>query len=310
MESIKAVLNRLLGRDEAILMYDRDLMQVDPVSVRTLRAVAESPLLPAKFDPYKPQLSSYIIPKPRCSRESREGSLPLPPLELTFCFQRTMDAFLSTGKSDVGHMRRILEDAGSSFEESGRILDFGCGAGRMIRWLDVDPQACEVWGVDISAERILWCQHNLSPPFNFATTTTFPHLPFEDGYFGFIYAGSVFSHISDLADAWLLELRRILAPRGRLYLTVHDTRTVEIIMGFPPDHHLYWFTRLLKAFEKQSQFNSSKYGMFTITRTPHGAQVFYDHDFIRHHWGRHLQILSITPDVYLDIQSAVLLQKP
>jgi SAM-dependent methyltransferase len=306
----KAVVNRLLGRDEPILSYDRDLMQVDPMSERAVRAVVESPSLPAKFNPYQPGRSSYIIPKPRCSRGSLQGILPLPPLELTFCFQRTMDAFLSSGESDVSHMRRILEAAGSSFEASGRILDFGCGAARMMRWLDVDPDMCDVWGVDINAENIVWCQQNLSPPFNFATTTTFPHLPFEDGYFGFIYAGSVFSHISDLADTWLLELRRILAPGGRLYITVHDTHTVDVIMGFRPDHHLYWFTRLLNAFEKQSGFRSSKYGMFTITRTPHGAQVFYDHDFIRHHWGRHLQILSITPQVYLDIQSAVLMRKP
>jgi len=46
---------------------------------------------------------------------------------------------------------------------------------------------------------MLWCQQRMSPLFKFATTTSFPHLPFEDGYFDFVYAGSVFTHITDLA---------------------------------------------------------------------------------------------------------------
>ena len=49
---------------------------------------------------------------------------------------------------------------------------------------------------------------------NFATVTTAPHLPFADGYFDFAYCSSVFTHISDLADAWLLELRRIVRSGG------------------------------------------------------------------------------------------------
>jgi ubiquinone/menaquinone biosynthesis C-methylase UbiE len=67
-----------------------------------------------------------------------------------------------------------------------------------------------MWGVDINARHINWCQLNLRPPFSFATTTTAPQLPFEDGYFDLIYSGSVFTQLSDLADAWILELRRVV----------------------------------------------------------------------------------------------------
>lgn len=53
-----------------------------------------------------------------------------------------------------------------------------------------------------------------TPSFRFVTTTTLPHLPFADGYFHMIHAGSVFTHIADLAEAWLLEIRRVLARAG------------------------------------------------------------------------------------------------
>jgi hypothetical protein len=53
--------------------------------------------------------------------------------------------------------------------------------------------------------------------------------------------------------------------------------------------------------------------MFTINRAPGAgiegeAQVFHHTSFIRNHWSRYLQVLSITPGAY-GYQSAVLLQK-
>jgi ubiquinone/menaquinone biosynthesis C-methylase UbiE len=80
----------------------------------------------------------------------------------------------------------------------------------MIRWLAGLAEEMEIWGVDINARHIVWCQENLIPPFNFATVTIEPHLPFKDEYFDLIYCGSVFTHIDDLAYTWLLELKRIM----------------------------------------------------------------------------------------------------
>ena len=104
----------------------------------------------------------------------------------------------------------------------------------MIRWLADLAQECQIWASKIDARQSLWCQENLSPPFNFATVTTAPHLPFEDRYFDLIYCGSVFTHIDhDLADAWLLELKRIIRPGGRVYITVHDKHSADLIINQP-----------------------------------------------------------------------------
>src|SRR5688572_19237180 len=126
-------------------------------------------------------------------------------------------------------MLDILGHAGAPGEALGDILEFGCGEGRLIRWLEHLAGERESWGTDIDAGLIVWCKQNLSPPFRFITTTTVPHLPFEDRHFGFIYAGSVFTHIDDMADTWFAELRRVLRPGGKLFVTVHLRNDIALL---------------------------------------------------------------------------------
>ena len=52
---------------------------------------------------------------------------------------------------------------------------------------------------------------------------------FSDSYFDLIFTGSAFTHIDDLAEAWLLELRRLLSEKGRVYITIHDRHTIALL---------------------------------------------------------------------------------
>jgi ubiquinone/menaquinone biosynthesis C-methylase UbiE len=225
----------------------------------------------------------------------------------------TTEYFLNSGRVHVDKMRRNLSATGFVIQEHNRVLDLGCASGRMIRWLEDVAGRCEIWGVDISARHITWCQQHLSPPFNFAAITTFPHLPFEDGYFDLVYCGSVFTHICDLADAWLLELRRITKPGGRLYITIHDRHTVDLIMNHPQkvydtgDRVNDPLRNLILSHDQKENFSKSDFCMFTIHRGP-GSQVFYDVDYLRRHWGRMLNIRSVIPEAY-GYQTAIVLEK-
>jgi len=146
--------------------------------------------------PYEQDL--YIIPKLSDNRrEYDDYTFPVPPKHLWLNYGVTADEYLSLGKAHVNTMISIANSSDFSFQEGNRVLDFGCGAGRMIRWLDKVAAQCEIWGLDINARCIKWCQQNLSPPFKFATITTTPHLPFEDRYFDFTYCASVFTHIAN-----------------------------------------------------------------------------------------------------------------
>ena len=271
--------------------------------------------LTAKFYPYEADRASYLLPKVSRENETPCAELSIPPLELRIHTYLGSDseAYLTTGKRYVKKMVDILEMSGVSVEPGARVLDFGCGDGMMLRHFREIAESGEVWGVDINGTEMIWCQQHLSPPFKFATTTSFPHLPFEDGYFDFIYSFSVFTHICDLAETWLLELRRILRRGGVLYVTVHDNHTIEFLNE---NREMGLYQKLHEA-EKLLSFSDSDFALFTLNRVPGGgidferrmAQVFYDIDYLCQHWGNYLKVLSTTQEAY-GYQTAILLQKP
>lgn len=260
------------------------------------------------FLPYR-AMQSYLLPKTPDKAEFYPGSpLPVPPRNLWLGYGETVEVYLSGGMHHVQTMERLLNASGTSFESSKRILELGCAAGRMIRWLHPLTETCEIWGTDINASSIIWCQQHLSPPFHFTTTTIFPHLPFEDQYFGLVYAGSVFTHIDDLADAWFLELRRVLRRGGRLYITLHDRRTVDLVSNEQNDQSwIVQFRKYVRSFPEYDKFSRSNFGMFSLRRC-HNVQVFYDIEFLSRKLKPFFQVLSVTEEAY-GKQSAMVLER-
>lgn len=200
---------------------------------------------------------------------ARDG-LPLPPQHLWRGYGTTEARYLELGTMHVSSLLGILHTAGFHFEDGQkRVLDFGCAAGPMLRPLRIHAASNEIWGVDIDADCIDWCRRHL-PEFRFATNTTAPHLPFEDRSFDLVYCGSVFSHIVEMADSWLLELARILRPGGLLYASIHDRQFIENTSQHAPD---WEFTK-----EVRRRMPVGDFAMFALGRGPH-ANVFYDRSY-------------------------------
>jgi SAM-dependent methyltransferase len=232
-----------------------------------------------------------------------DGGLPVPPQEFWEGWGDVLDHYLDSGRDDVAALLGVLEGAGVSPGDLDRVLDFGCAAGRMLRFLPRHDRS-EYWGVDIKARHIAWCQQHLSPPFFFAATTTFPHLPFEDDTFDLVYCGSVFTHMADLADAWLLELRRILRPGGLAYVTIHDEHSVEMLFERYPERGL---TKMLRRLDAETGAVTELQSFFAIGIEPR-AQVFYDSAYLIGKWSRFVEVVSVTPRA-MDYQTALLLRK-
>ena len=262
------------------------------------------PVTAVKYFPYKYGEDSYYIPKlPDAGVERCGDGLPIPPIPLWQGYGKTPDEYLASGREHVQKMREILGAANFQLNGGKRILELGCGGGRMIRHLKKFADSSEIWGIDVCAEYVIWCKQYLTPPFNFATTTTIPHLPFEDGYFDFAYAGSVFTHIDDLPDAWLLELRRVLSPSGMLYVTIHDEHTTELLDTVYKNK---WFERYLNA-DPVYCTQKKKAGMIVVGRST-DSQVFYDLEFFLSNLRSIFRVVSVTQEAY-GYQTGVLLQK-
>ncbi len=258
------------------------------------------------YIPYQKESNSFLIPTAAASGSSKhKADFPAPPAQLCLDYAESTEHFLSSGKRLVESMKAILKRGGFVTGNGSRILDFGCGAGRQIRWLADIADNCEIWGTDISAEAISWCKHHLSPPFHFATTTITPTLPFEDNYFDLIYAGSVFTHIDDLADAWFLELKRVLRRGGMAYVTIHDKNTIKLLKGPLRDAHL---AKSLSTHTEWSKYPDSDFEMFSIRRSWQ-SQVFYDVNALHQRLESLLfDVISVTEEAY-EYQTAFLLRK-
>ena len=214
------------------------------------------------------------------------------------------DLYLQTGRNDITAMRRILAEDGFAMMGE-RILEFGCSAGRMLRHLEAEASANEVWGVDLHSAAIHWAQAHLSPPFHFMTNTTSPHLPFEDGYFGMVFAGSVWTHIGELDDAWLLEMRRILRPGGRLYLTISDETTLAEVARLSPDHPSNGHVAELDA---KTGMLARDWTAFVTRTTPWLQRVVYRREAWVNRISRWMEPRIVRPGAY-GWQTGVLLQK-
>jgi SAM-dependent methyltransferase len=126
-----------------------------------------------------------------------------------------------------------------------RVLDIGCGSGEFTAALAA--AGADVIGADV-AEAALNRARERDPGLRFVRVPLDGPLPFEDCSFELVWAGEVIEHIADTGP-WLSELRRVLAPGGRLLVTTpsHGRLRVAVLgverFSEPLGDHLHLYTR-------------------------------------------------------------------
>jgi SAM-dependent methyltransferase len=128
----------------------------------------------------------------------------------------------STLQEAFDFYRLVVERArahGRPIGRDTRVLDFGCGWGRIIRFFlrDVDPW--HLHGCDCYPEALVQARRN-SRWGHFILTDPRPPAPLRDASFDVIYLYSVFSHLAESIHLdWLREFHRLLRPGGLLVAT-------------------------------------------------------------------------------------------
>jgi SAM-dependent methyltransferase len=155
-----------------------------------------------------------------------------------------------------------------------RVLDFGCGAGRVLRQFATEAANGEFMGCDIDAPSIDWAAAHLSPPFRFFTNGLTPPVALDADSLDLIWAMSVFTHISDTWAEWLVELHRLLAPGGMLVASFLGEGIWDALIGSP--------------------YREDEVGM-AVSRKWDGpaAWVFHSEWWLREHWGRGFEVQRI-----------------
>jgi SAM-dependent methyltransferase len=161
-------------------------------------------------------------------RASTPDALPLPPPRLVYSVAGHFDVgkYYESGHQHAAELRRVLQVNDFVPERFRALLDFGCGSGRVIRhWRDLS--STDLHGSDYNPRHVAWCRSAL-PFAEFRLNGLAPPLPYDSGEFDFVYAISVFTHLTEeLQLAWMKELERVLAPGGALVLTTKGRSRVN-----------------------------------------------------------------------------------
>ena len=164
--------------------------------------------------------------------------------------------FLESGKAQADVIANLVERNGGKFHKAQRLLDLGCGCGRIARHIPKMSEAA-LFGVDYNPRLVKWCDKHL--PGTYTRNKVSPPLLFPDGYFDAIWLLSVFTHLRiETQNLWLAELKRVLRPGGIVVITFHDENHPGLdLVGLSPEVLLQQGTHIHNDRAEGSNFIST-----------------------------------------------------
>ena len=140
--------------------------------------------------------------------------------------------FAQTGLEFAGYFREL-----GGMQPEDRVLDLGCGIGRMAIPLTDYLEGGSYAGFDVGRAMIRWCRRHITPghpdfeftwapvyngkynPFGTISASEF-RFPYEDSSFDFALATSLFTHLlPDDTRHYVAETARVLKPGGTCFFT-------------------------------------------------------------------------------------------
>jgi SAM-dependent methyltransferase len=201
----------------------------------------------------------YYFPQDCLERITRRAGSLRPPRSLTLVGDGD---FGKVGREFLGHFIRI-----GRLEPSDRVLEIGCGIGRMaIPLTQYLSDRGSYEGMDIVPAGIAWCKKNITPrfaSFHFQLADIFNgqtnpagrfkardyRFPFPDESFDFVILTSVFTHmlVEDIEN-YLKEIARLLKSGGRClasYFLLNPEAVVLLETGENRFKHQFGASRIV-----------------------------------------------------------------
>jgi SAM-dependent methyltransferase len=212
--------------------------------------------------------------------ENLERSAPLPPRALAIRAgvpdpADVIDSYRAVGRDTRATILALLGDDWSFAGK--RVLDFGCGSGKVMRHFLPEAADCELWGCDIDERSVEWINAELHPPLSAFANGEAPPLDQPSSSFDLVWSVSVFTHLTDHWAGWLSELHRVLRPDGLAIISFLGGAMYEV-----------W---------NQEPWVPDRIGMTVLNHGQDwelgGPTVFHSPWWLREHWGRAFEILEL-----------------
>ena len=212
----------------------------------------------------------------------------------------SQNRFAMGGAILIKNLEAYLGELGHAWADFPDILDWGCGAGRLTRYLLSETQA-KVTGADIDPDNIAWCRAAY-PDGRFEVVPLRPPTAFADGSFDLVTGLSVMTHLTETDQLlWLAELRRITRPGGLLFLSVQGP-TQFAYNNFPPE--------LYRRVQEQGYLDLCRDPALdgVVTDTEYYRSAMHSRGYIADRWGKYFEVLAIV-DAIAALQDFVVLRR-
>lgn len=211
------------------------------------------------------------------------------------------DGFVISGYSTFRKLSRALANLDRGWESFSSILDWGCGCGRVLRYLSPGGLGRLV-GADVDADNIEWCKGSF-PGAEFHAVPLAPPTLLQAGRFDLVVGISVFTHLREKPQlAWLEELSRITRRGALLLVTIHGP-AAGARANISEEQYREWMDQGFVA----TGLNVDLVG--AISDDTYYVNSLHTHEYVRRVWGRFFDIIRIYDSSVANHQDLVAMRK-
>lgn len=143
------------------------------------------------------------------------------------------------------------------FSRVNRLLELGCGNGKLWQENKIDLRNREIFLSDISEGMVEEVRNKMGSDFNCIVADA-EKIPFKDAYFDSIIANHVLFYLNDLNQG-LKEISRVLKPNGVLYCSTYGS------------NHMKEITDIVQSFD--SRVNLSNHSLYDVFGLENGEDI-------------------------------------
>ena len=211
--------------------------------------------------------------------------------------------FRLEGFSAYRKLEKALGRVGRTFDDCPRILDWGCGCGRVARYFAGSRSS--LYGVDIDSDNVEWCRRNL-PFATFSAIPLHPEPAVPPERFSLIIGFSVFTHLREhVMLEWLAWLHGMLDPDSGLAM-------VSLLSDFwwarnptlPQDAYDEWRSRGIL----DGRSNSDLDPVLAPKDRSYYRTTFHTHEYLHSKWSTWFDILEVLPGTIGNLQDLVIMR--
>jgi SAM-dependent methyltransferase len=227
-----------------------------------------------------------------CPFNDEVKASPMPPVALQERVGGSSD-FIQIGAHAATSIMTYVSKYKPDFLRA-KILDWGCGCGRVIAQILRFVPATQLHGCDIDAAAIEWNQQNIPGP-EFTRVAPYPPTPYPDDVFDVVYGISVMTHLSEETQKlWLKELKRITRSGAILALSVigEQLRATNMPASLADDFTKNGFASFVPYYSDMlSEFSHQGYYQ----------EAYHTLDYILRNWTSYFEVLEYVESKHQDI---------